>query len=629
MRVLLAVAAGLWFALTPAAAQIASSRPDSIPIPPTVLKAPGETTEAPPPRWMPPCATVSAPASQCEVSPEVLKKAQAAFHKGMALRQKRPEDALAFLSEASNLVPRNLEFSRTMAFVREQLVFRHIQRGNELASQQRTVESAAEFQKALELDPGNAFLQERLRDVSGVRPPPAPGWVEPPSEPLDSLIQPRRGRYTLHLNGDTRSAYRQIGSMYGIQVRFDNSTPSAGVRLDLEKVTFAQAMNAVAVLTRTFWTPVSADEALVAADNPANRKELEHWVLRSFYLPDAKTPQELNDIANLLKTIFELKIVLTAAGSSQISVRGPALVVQAASEFLQTLWAGRPQVLFDLEVWEISHQVTQAIGLKLPQQISVYNIPQSVVTYLENNTQLLQELTSSGLSSSSISALLAQYGLQDYASLLENPFVTFGGGNTLMAMTVPSITANFSRSESRSSLLDKVTLRTAQADQATFRLGTRYPVMNSVVTSLVPTTSSTSSTSSSSYPLISYEDLGLTIKMKPWVQEGAVTLELEVEMKALSGSTNNSIPVITNSSYKGTISLKDYQPAVVAGALSSSEQNSLSGLPGMGGVPGLSVVTTNQSKQHDDNEFLVLITPHIVRSGPNKSTPPLALPRMQ
>ena len=54
------------------------------------------------------------------------------------------------------------------------------------------------------------------------------------------------------------------------------------------------------------------------------------------------------------------------------------------------------------------------------------------------------------------------------------------------------------------------------------------------------------------------------------------------------------------------------EPAVVAGSVSHSEQRSLSGIPGLGAVPGLNHVMASNSKQFDEDELLVVITPRVV-----------------
>src|SRR5207302_1813538 len=114
------------------------------------------------------------------------------------------------------------------------------------------------------------------------------------------------------------------------------------------------------------------------------------------------------------------------------------------------------------------------------------------------------------------------------------------------------------------------------------------------------------------FPSFNYEDLGLTIKAKPSITSSSdVSLQLEINLRALSGEAINGVPIIGNREYKGSITLVDGKPAVVAGQVTHSETRSLNGIPGLGQVPGLNKITASNSKQYEDDELLVVITPHI------------------
>ena len=68
------------------------------------------------------------------------------------------------------------------------------------------------------------------------------------------------------------------------------------------------------------------------------------------------------------------------------------------------------------------------------------------------------------------------------------------------------------------------------------------------------------------FPSVSYEDLGLNVKAKPTIHgNGDVSLQLELQVRSLTGQSANGVPVISNQEYKGSINLQDGEPAVVAG----------------------------------------------------------------
>jgi Flp pilus assembly secretin CpaC len=57
------------------------------------------------------------------------------------------------------------------------------------------------------------------------------------------------------------------------------------------------------------------------------------------------------------------------------------------------------------------------------------------------------------------------------------------------------------------------------------------------------------------------------------------------------------------------------EPAVVVGALSRTDAQTLSGIPGLASIPGLNKIASDNSKQENDDELLVLITPHVISNN--------------
>ncbi len=60
-------------------------------------------------------------------------------------------------------------------------------------------------------------------------------------------------------------------------------------------------------------------------------------------------------------------------------------------------------------------------------------------------------------------------------------------------------------------------------------------------------------------------------------------------------------------------------PACSPGSVSRGEKRSLNGIPGMGAGPGVNQLMTTNSKQVDEDELLVVITPYVVSAPPAES----------
>ncbi len=580
---------------------------------------------------------------QCGVSKQVFKKAAKVYEDAVRQKKSDPEQALQNFEAAAKLEPNNVIYAAAKEMMRQQLVYDHTRNGNDLSAQKRTVDALAEFRKVLELEPGNPYARQQLRHLARAPLPEQPSFIEPDAEHEVVLLHPRAGEQPLYINGDMRASYDQIGRAFGIKMTFDEPVRPHQVSLSFTHVTFGEAMNAMALVTGTFWVPVSPNEVLVALDTPTKHKELDRWVLRTFYLPEVASPQELTDIVSLLRTIFELRLVAQSTANQTITVRGPAPLIEVATQFLQTLWAGKPQVNLDIDIYEISYQMIHAFGMQLPLQFNMENIPEAALAALgsSNISSLISQVESGGLSalnSSTLSTLLAQ--VQQQNSLFSQPVATFGGGTTLMGIPVSPATLNFNDSKSWVRDVQRASLRAEQGDTANLRVGTRFPVINASYssTSAIPsqlssllgsaaTTGASSSYGLGNFPSFTFEDLGLTIKAKPMVhRDNSVTIELDLTLASLGSAAVNGVPILNNRSYQGVITVQDSEPSIIAGAISETEQASLAGMPGFSRLPLLNSLTGNHNNQNNDDELLIVITPHIVNAGPDRNGPTLAIP---
>lgn len=226
--------------------------------------------------------------------------------------------------------------------------------------------------------------------------------------------------------------------------------------------------------------------------------------------------------------------------------------------------------------------------------------------------------------SSAISGLLAQLGGQGN-SIFSQPLATFGGGLTFSGVSLDQFTANLSVNESWVRSLENMTMRASQGTDSTFHLGEKYPIQNASYAPIYNSPAISAVLGNQSYvppfPSVSYEDLGLNMKAKPTVHgDGSVSLQVELQVRSLTGQSNNGVPVISNREYKGSINLQDGEPAAVAGAVSKTDTLSMSGIPGLGFLPVLNQAMVNNTKESDSNELMIIITPHVLANF-NRSTP--------
>jgi type II secretory pathway component GspD/PulD (secretin) len=329
-------------------------------------------------------------------------------------------------------------------------------------------------------------------------------------------------------------------------------------------------------------------------------------------------------VVTLLRTLFEVRFVSVQPQTRMLQVRAPKPVLDDVTRFLDGLAAGRPQVDLHVEVLEVARTSRHNIGTQLPLQFTVFNIGSEALKLAASpdiQAQINALIQSGGINQASaqaIAALLAQLQASPN-SLLGQPIATFGGGTTLFGLVIPPASVQLEVNESRVNLLENASLRAAEGDAATLKVGTRFPILNATFAPILnsPDLSKVIENNSfqAPFPSFQYQDLGVVVKATPHIHSGGsdISLELELDVSALSASSLNGIPLITHRQYIGSITVKEGETAVVAGTVTRSEQRTLGGLPVLGLIPVLGKLTAQENTDHTVDELVVVITPRLAR----------------
>ena len=626
MRIVSGIVLTLVFVAVAGAQEPASTSPPKNGADPTSEPAPalasrtGERTDATTEAVKPDSSILPAPPS-----PQAVAEAKKQFKAGIKLKSSGKMDAAyAKFEQASQLDPRNVEYATAREFARQELVMAALDRGNKAMQAKNEVAATAEFRQALQYDPSNEFARQRLNDSvwdSNVKPSRALQIVQ---KSVEMSLSPSLERKDFQFRGDSRTLLTQVARAYGITATIDDSVPTRRVHFDLQKVRFATAMEAATRVTKTFWIALSGSQMYVVADTLENRRNFERLAIRTYYLTDVMSPRELTDIVNALRVILDIRFVVQDAQQSTITIRAPLSVVDAASKLIESLASGRPQLMLDVRVYQISSNLVRQLGTQWPSQFTLFNISPSLIASLGVGAQdLINQLIASGginqANSTAIQALLAQLQQSTQNSMVPPNFATFGGGLTLMGLAAsPPLTVNLSVNESDVHNLEHVNLRASQNTPAVLKIGERYPLVNATFAPIYNSSAISQVLGNGSYvapfPSFNFEDLGLNLKATPIIHSNTdVSLKIELNIRSLGTQSVNGIPIILNREYTGSITLKNAESGVVAGLISKADSRSLSGYPFLSRVPVASYAAAVHDKNENDDELLIVMTPHIVR----------------
>lgn len=577
----------------------------------------------------PGCAGKQLTPTACQATAGEIRQARKSFVRGIkAQRRGKSMAALQAFERAAELLPRNVEYATAREIARQQAVMEHVKRGDALMLRRDRVRAAAEFRQALDVDASNEYAYERLRSAlqdevqrGSERLPPLVAATElAPAEASD--VRPMAGAKPFDFRGDTRRLIEEIGKAFGVTPVFDDSVRSRPVRFSVDAVDFYTAMAIAGQMTNTFWVALGDKQILVAADNTENRRAFDRQAMRTFYITEATTQQELNDLLNTIRIIFDVRYISPSTASRTLTIRAPSRTLELVTRLLSGMEARKPQVMLHVQAFEVNRSMLRSLGIELPLQFQVFNISAAALALAGGRDiqELIDELIASGginqTNSEAIQALLAQLQNQQQ-SLLGQPIATFGGGLTLSGITIPPLTVRAQLNESRVQRIDEVMLRAGHGEAATLKSGVRFPILNATFAPIFNTPDLARVIEEGSFqtpfPSFTYEDIGLTLKVTPRVQQGdAVTLDLEMQIRALGSQQINSIPVIVNREFKTALTLRSGEQAAVAGMMGESERRAVRGIPGFSNIPVLGLLGSTQEKEEQETQLLVLVTPYVV-----------------
>jgi Flp pilus assembly secretin CpaC len=563
----------------------------------------------------------------CLPSKKEVKEAFAAYHQGLKLKdQNRLEDSFEKFSQASNLVPRDLTFLAARETTKAQLVFQHTERGDTLMAAAKTKLAEAEYRAALNLDPDNEYVQSRLQDAMYDPAARALGGLQVTLENSTEInLEPKPDRTTFHYRGDVRGMFNELAQAYGVTVEFDDGVTTMPVRFYVDDVDFWTAIDLACRVSKTMWTAIDGHQMLIAKDTKENHTLYDRMSLATFAIPGATNVPQSSELVTALKNVCEFQKVNTGQ-SGTLEVRANRTLLTACTKLIGQLSNDRPEVAFELSIYQISHNFTREIGMHIPDTFNVYNIPIADVAAAvaalggQSLSSLANQLVSSGgvnsAGSTALSGLLAQLQGQGN-SIFSQPLATFGNGLGLSGVSLDHLTTALSLNESWARSLSATTLRAEQGNEASFHLGERYPILNGTYAPVYNSPQISQVLGNQSYvapfPSVSYEDLGLNIKLKPMIHaDGDVSMTLELQVRSLTGQSSNGVPVISNQEYQGSIQLRDGEGAVVAGEITTNDQRSMAGIPLAAYIPLLNQGLTDNNRMKEDDELLIVITPHVL-----------------
>jgi general secretion pathway protein D len=516
------------------------------------------------------------------------------------------EQAYDDYKHAYDLKPKELRYRTSFERLRFLAGASHVHRGQLLREAGKLEEALAEFQKAAEIDSSSFIARQEIHEtqrmIEQAKSPAPHSEAAPPGElekrlthaqgPVD-LAPITNAPITLSFpNEDSKTIYETVGKLAGVNVLFDPDYTSRRIPVKLSGVTLPQALEIIAMESKTFWRVVTPNTIFVAQDTPAKRKEVEQSVVKTFFLANLSQATELQDLSNTLRQILDITKIQSLPSQNAIVVRGTPDQIALAEKLVDDFDRARPEVVIDVAILQVSRDKAHTLGI---------NPPTSATVTLQNNINT----TTPTSTTSTTTSTTTQNGIS---------LNSLGNLNaTDFQVTIPSASATALMSDSSTKVLQNPQIRSIDGQKASLKIGEKVPIATG---SFQPGIGGVGIN-----PLVNtqftYQDVGVIIDVTPNIRPGGdVSMHIRMEVSSIAGES--SIGGITQPNFgeniiEHTISLRDGEMSLLGGMYQDQNTKSLTGIPGLAQIPFLKYFFSQTQTDHSQSEIIFVLIPHIVR----------------
>lgn len=524
------------------------------------------------------------------------------------------DSAVVHYDRALKADPLNTEYKLKLMRLRFEAGQSHVDQGRKLREMGDLQLALAEFQKALMIDPSSPIAQQEIQNTmnalaaksaENAAAPAPPAEEQPKAMAGPPQLKPlSRTPINLKMTNDSRVIFDTVAKLAGLTVVFDPDFTSRRIAAELTDVTLEQALDIVSLESKAFWKPVTNDIIFVAPDQAQKRRDYEEEIVRTIYLRNTILPQDLTEIVNGLRQLLDLRRVQQFNAQNAIIVRDTPDKVMLAEKIVSDIDKPKAEVVVQFSVLQARRDRIRDLGINPGTSASLAFTPSGLTSSSSSSTSTSTSTSSNANTSNALQLnALSHLGTGDYS------------------VTLPSARATALLTDSQTRIIDDPQIRMVDGQEAKLRIGDRVPVATGSFQAGVGV-GATGAGGSIVNPLVNtqfqYLDVGVIVDVTPRIHSGnrEISLKLSIEVSSVTGSQNIggiNQPVISTRKIEHDVRLQDGEVNILGGLIERTNTKSLAGWPGLSNIPFLRYFTSDERVETEDQEVLIVVTPHIIR----------------
>ena len=252
----------------------------------------------------------------------------------------------------------------------------------------------------------------------------------------------------------------------------------------------------------------------------------------------------------------------------------------------------RAQVMVEVIIAEVSENLSKEIGVQLAVGSSEGTAPLAITGYSGSKVSL------GNIIAQGASAIPTGVG------------IVAGIANTKGKFQFAAL-MNALKGDAATNILSTPNVVAMDNEEAKFVIGKNVPFVTGSFTS----TGSGSSSPSNPFQTIERKDIGLTLKIKPQVNEGnSILLDIDQEISSLAASNESASDLITNKrSIQTKVMVEDNQILVLGGLMQDDYTTTTQKIPLLGDLPVIGKIFQNNRTTKIKQNLMIFIHPVILR----------------
>jgi general secretion pathway protein D len=538
-----------------------------------------------------------------------------AYNQGRKAEARKDWDtALVDYEKARETDPENSLYILHEKNARSNAGMLHLRNGRQMLKDGREDDAAAEFQKAVRIDPTNEAAAQELNIVLAKQAKikkehteslqKALKAREEPSQPAAVKLQPFPSEPLAHfrLSADSRRVFETLGKLAGLNVAFTPDFRPAPLSEDLSGIKIDDALALVAMQSKSFWKVVTPNTILVIPDNPNNRRDYDEEVLKTIYLSNPLAPADRTAITTALKQVLGLQRIMDNPDANAIIIRDTPAKVAAAEQLVRKLDRAKAEILLEVNIVEADRDRIRDLGLTPATVSSTGSTTPGISTIAAYVPAVSSTSSTSTTAAASVGA--AAINTLSYKNI---------------AVLLPGVAATAVLNDSKTHIMQSPQIRVTDGQTAKLKIGSRIPYATG---SFLPSLTGTTSSSSGGVGLLAstnfqFQDVGVNLELTPHLlSTGEIAVHAKIEISSLGASITVaavSEPTFGQRTIEDDFRLQEGEVNLLGGMIQSTLNAAVTGVPGLGDVPLLHYLFSEDHKEVNDQEVLVMLTPRVIR----------------